>query len=217
MAIASWGTAPWSPEVCMNSVRFRSVLAACCAAALLTVACGQGTLNSPTGPSGTLGSTALMADDAANISTAASSDDLYEPLGRGNGKDKGKGNGKDKEKGEKGRGGDEDDDEDGEDDRRGPNRGPQNGRGMLSGFVTAVDADSLTIRGVDVRVTAATRIRHGHRTLTLDDVSVGDHAQARGTMNAAGTVLTASEVKVEGAGDDDGDDDDGDDDADDQT
>src|SRR5687768_6538355 len=211
MAIASWRTAPWSPEVCMNSVRFRSVLAACCAAALLTVACGQGTLNSPAGPSGAPGSTAMIADDAANAPAAASSDDLYEPLGRGNG------NGKDKEKGEKGRGGDEDDDEDPDDDRRGPNRGPQNGRGMLSGFVTALDADSLTIRGVDVRVTAATRIRHGHRTLTLADISVGDHAQARGTMNAAGTVLTASEVKVEGAGDDDGDDDDGDDDADDQT
>ena len=202
----------------MNSFRIRSLLTACCAAAFLTVACGQGTLNSPTGPSGALGSTALTVDDAADGAAVASSADLFEPLGRGNGKDKGTGGGDDDDKGknDKGRGGssddDDDDDEDGDDDRRGPNRGPENGRRMLSGFVTAVDADSLTLRGIDVLVTAATRIRHGNRTLKLADVAIGDHAQARGTMNAAGTVLTASEIKVEHVGNDDDDEDDDDED-----
>jgi hypothetical protein len=41
-----------------------------------------------------------------------------------------------------------------------------------------------------------TIIRHGNRPLTITDILVGDHAQARGTMNPEGE-LVATEVKVE--------------------
>jgi hypothetical protein len=48
-------------------------------------------------------------------------------------------------------------------------------------------------------------IRHGNRILTMADIEVGDHVQARGTL--VGTTLTASEIKVEDTGNDDDDDD----------
>jgi hypothetical protein len=52
-------------------------------------------------------------------------------------------------------------------------------------------------------------IRHGNRTLTMADIHVGDHVQARGEMD--GSTLVAVEIKVQDrGGDNDGDDDDDD-------
>lgn len=76
---------------------------------------------------------------------------------------------------------------------------PEKGtKGELSGFVEAVGADTLTMRGVIVKADAGTVIRHGNRVLTLADIAIGDHAQARGTMDL--DVLVASEIKVERTG-----------------
>jgi hypothetical protein len=81
--------------------------------------------------------------------------------------------------------------------------------------VTALGADSITLRGVVVKVTPTTLIRHGNRRLTLAEIAVGDHAQAKGTMSPDGTTFTATEIKVEDTdGNDDGNDDDDDDDED---
>jgi hypothetical protein len=83
-------------------------------------------------------------------------------------------------------------------------------RGMLSGFVTATNGTSLTVRGITVTPAADAVIRHGNTILTLASIVVGDHVQARGTMSEG--ALEASEIKVEhtGKGDDD---EDGDDDS----
>ncbi|OFW00463.1 MAG: hypothetical protein A3I61_05005 [Acidobacteria bacterium RIFCSPLOWO2_02_FULL_68_18] len=111
--------------------------------------------------------------------------------GNGGGKD-GSGRGKDKERvddtDDADAGGDGDDDHG---DRR-----------NLSGFVTAVGADSITIRGVIVKITPSTVIRHGHRRLSLAQIAVGDHAQAKGLISADGTMMTATEIKVEDTGND---------------
>ncbi len=78
-----------------------------------------------------------------------------------------------------------------------------------NGAIAAIDAAARTLRiGTrQVSVPATATIRHGSRTLAFADLKVGDHIQVKGTMN--GTVLVATEVKVEQGGDDHGDDDKG--------
>jgi hypothetical protein len=170
------------------SVRTRLLLIPFAAAAL-TVGCGEGNvLQSPTGPSSTLGSgTSLTADDADGVVATAASTDEFGTLAKG-----GNGNGKDKDKGNRGGGDSEDGDDQGED-----NGGPGNaGNGnKVVGFVSATTFDSLTVNGITVKAAPGAVIRHGNRTLTLGNIGVGDHIQARGTMT--GTTLMASEIKVE--------------------
>ena len=71
----------------------------------------------------------------------------------------------------------------------------QGSRRALSGFVTAVNATSLTVRGVVVTAAPGAVIRHGNQPLLLSSIVVGDHVQARGRMGA--DALSASEIKVE--------------------
>lgn len=202
----------------MRVVRLSSWLLAIGAAAIVTAACGSGsTALHPTSPTPTFGASALSMDEAADLAAVASAADTFDALGRG-GNGRGRGHGEDNEKGkgkdkEKNRDSPEaDNDDDGENDDEGEeddddNDGPgRQDRRMLSGFVTAVGADTMTIRGTVVRITDDTVIRHGHRRLSLDDVHVGDHAQARGTYD--GAVLVATEVKVEDTGRDNDDTDD---------
>ncbi|HKC58270.1 MAG TPA: DUF5666 domain-containing protein, partial [Vicinamibacterales bacterium] len=68
------------------------------------------------------------------------------------------------------------------------------------GFVSAKFADTLTVNGITVAGGPGVVIRHGNRTLTMADIQVGDHIQARGTMD--GTALVATEIKVEDTGND---------------
>jgi uncharacterized protein DUF5666 len=174
------------------SVRMRLLLIPFAAAAL-TVGCGEGqVLQSPTGPSGTAGSGRfLTADDAdGTVATAASTDEFGTLAKGGNGK--GNGNG----------GGGSDDGE--------SNSGPGNGHkpeapggggpgrsheDRVVGFVSATTFDSVTVNGIIVTAAPDAVIRHGNRTLTMGDIGVGDHIQARGTMT--GTSLVAIEIKVE--------------------
>jgi hypothetical protein len=172
----------------MHPVRLRSVLVVLCFAAMLTVGCGQG--NSaflPTAPTGALGSAALGADEASDMTAAASSVAGLVTLDRGR-------DGKGKAPEVPG---------------QAPGAPKRDNRGELSGFVTAISVDSLTVGASVVMVDLTTVIRHGNRILTMSDIRVGDHVQARGTVE--GTTLTATEIKVEGTGrgDDDDDDDDG--------
>ena len=86
--------------------------------------------------------------------------------------------------------------------------GNGNGNGVdVNGRIDSIDAGARTLRvnGTTVLVPASTVIRHGNRTFGFSDLRVGDHVQVKGTRN--GSMLTASEIKVEQGGND-GDDDD---------
>jgi hypothetical protein len=77
------------------------------------------------------------------------------------------------------------------------------GRGhddKVVGFVSAKLSDTLTVNGITVVPGPGVVIRHGNRTFPIADIEVGDHIQARGTMD--GTTLVATEIKVEDTGHD---------------
>ena len=169
-----------------ESIRPR-LLAIIFAAAALTVACGGGTgTQLPTAPSALAGSTAILSDEAADTTAAAASESTFETHGRGgNGNGNGNGNG---------RGNDKDKDKDREDDER----SGRSGEAKVVGFVAARSANTITVNGVTVAPALNAVIRHGNRTLTLADIEVGDHVQARGSME--GTTLVATEIKVQDTG-----------------
>ena len=189
----------------------RSWILAACAAGVLTVGCGgEGkTAYSPVGPTGLGSLTELASEDGSTAATLASTGDggVASALGKGHGRD----NDKEKERAGHGPSGDDSDDaEDSDDDEDGEDDGARRGRGhsdKVVGFVTATGAESLTVGGITVTATAATRIHHGNRVLTLADIHVGDHVQAYGVMT--GTTLAATEIKVEDTGNDNDDDDHG--------
>jgi hypothetical protein len=154
------------------------------AAAALTVGCGGSPLQSPTGPSGALSSdTSLTAD-----STAVSSTYKVDTLAKGGIPGKPPGDA----------------------DEGGPGKQPVDagspGHGhddKVVGFVSSKFSDTLTVNGITVVAGPGAVIRHGNRTLTIADIEVGDHIQARGAME--GTTLIATEIKVEDTGLDNGD------------
>jgi hypothetical protein len=173
-----------------------------CAAALVTIGCGEGQiLQSPTGPSGTLGSSAFQTVDDADIAATASSAGEVETLARG-GNGKGNGNGGGNDKGGKKPA----DSEDGE----GSNNGGGPGRShedRVVGFVSATGVDSIMVNGVLVTAGPGAVIRHGNRHLEMADIAVGDHIVARGAMEITptGTTFIATEIKVQEQGEDDDD------------
>ena len=180
----------------MHVVRRSFLVSTYFVTALTAVACGQGSATlSPTGPTASLGGTSLSADlSSRTSSTEVETSSMLAKGGNGQGKDK-QGEG-DSEQEQKAGGV--------------PGNPDKVSKGVLSGFVTATNGTSLTVRGITVTPAAGAVIRHGNRTLTLASIVVGDHVQARGTMSEG--VLEASEIKVEhtGKGDDDDDaDDDG--------
>jgi hypothetical protein len=168
----------------LESARLRLILVTVAAAAL-TVGCGGGSvLQSPTGPSGTVNSDTFSASSVAG--DAASSADVFDTLTKG-----GNPGGK--------KPGDADESEHG----KAPANAGDHGRGhddRVVGFVSAKFADTLTVNGITVAGGPGVVIRHGNRTLTMADIQVGDHIQARGTMD--GTTLVATEIKVEDTGND---------------
>jgi hypothetical protein len=204
------------------SIRLRLLLAPLALASF--IGCG-GSSPSLTGPSAVLGSAvALSADSAESAETLLAADaGEFTALGRGPGNGGGKGKDKDKDN-DKGKDGDTDRGGNGNgDDNRGPagdNRGPGGGgrgpeggdrgpqeddRGpgrsddvRVVGFVSGVTADTLTVDGVTVAAGPGVLIRRGNRVLTMADIEVGDHVQARGAME--GAVLVATEIKVEDTG-----------------
>lgn len=196
----------------MHAIGLRSWFLVGLAAAALTVGCGSGNaLYSPTAPTGAPGLTTLTADDGLAASASAAQESGFSTLGKGGGGTDGHGRDGDKDKekeaerAERGKGGHAPD----ADDAAGhPGRSHED---KVEGFVSATSADTLTVRGVTVKIVPTTVIRHGHRVLTAAAIAVGDHVQARGTMNADETVLTAMEIKVEDTGDDNDDDEDGED------
>ena len=173
----------------------RRLLATACVAVALTVACGGGPLQSPTGPSATPASPALLSGASGVDTATASSMGEVSTLGKGG---NGNGNGGDKDKDK-----DKDNRNDGPGDDGGRKPGDDGGPGRseearIVGFVSARSADTLTVNGVTVVAGPAAVIRHGNRALLLTDIEVGDHLQARGAME--GPVLVATEIKVQDTG-----------------
>jgi len=149
------------------------------AAMALTVGCGEGRiLQSPTGPSGTIGSTTLSEDGSGVAATASITGD-FDPLAKG-------GNGK-------------------KPDNPGNLDSPGGGPGRsheerVVGIVTANNDDTIVVNGVTIAAGVDAVIRHGNRTLTMADIAVGDHVQARGALEE--TTLVAVEIKVQDLGND---------------
>ena len=167
----------------MHFVRRHFLLATSFVAALTAIACGQGSATlSPTGPTASLGASADVTAETSSTAGVESSATLA--MG-----------GNDKEKEKKG-------DSDSEQEQTGSGNPEKVWRGQLSGFVTATTVTSLTVRGVTVTPAAGAVIRHGNTFLTLASIVVGDHVQARGTMDEG--TLEASEIKVEHTGKGDG-------------
>jgi hypothetical protein len=144
--------------------------------AALTVACGEGNATlAPTGPTAAL--TSSLSSDGTGSESASTLDR--------------------NDKGEKGKGG-------GGAEEKPGNGKPESGdsgkpektfRGSLSGFVTAANGTSITVRGITVTPAPGAVIRHGNRILDFTSIVVGDHVQAKGTMTEG--ALLASEIKVE--------------------
>src|SRR5687767_15721861 len=175
------------------------------AAAALTVGCGEGqVLQSPTGPSSTVGSgSVLTADDGSSVATTASTDEFGTLARGGNGKGNGNGNsgGGNGNGGNSGGGNQNDQGENG----GGPGRSHED---RVVGFVSATGLDSIMVNGILVTAGPGTVIRHGNRHLEMADIAVGDHIVARGAMEITPTRTTfiATEIKVQEQGEDDDDD-----------
>jgi hypothetical protein len=166
-------------RVTVESVRLH-VLLIIVAAAVLAVGCGEGNaLESSTGPSSTLSASTALTGDGDAVAMASSTGEA-DTLKKG-----GNGNGN----------GNRDD----------PGRSHE---AKVVGFVSDKSGDTLTVRGTTVTAGSGALIRHGNRILTMGDIHVGDHVQARGEMD--GSTLVAVEIKVQDT-DRDGDDDDDDD------
>ena len=73
----------------------------------------------------------------------------------------------------------------------------------FQGRISSIDstAKSFQIPGMTIKTTSSTVIRHGNRTFQFSDLKVGDHVEAKGTLD--GTTLTATEIKVENDNEDD--------------
>jgi hypothetical protein len=155
----------------------RSVLLVPVSLAALTVACGGGSASlSPTGPTASTVSNISLDDTGGSEIASTLARDEKSNNGRGGGSQGDKpGNGKP---------------EDGDDGK------PEKPfHGSLSGFVTAVNGTSITVRGITVTPAADAVIRHGNRILEFSSIVVGNHVQAKGTMTEG--ALLASEIKVE--------------------
>ncbi len=84
---------------------------------------------------------------------------------------------------------------------------PTTGKVEIEGTISAIAGTSLTVNGRTVAVPAGTVIRHGSKTVAYSALRIGDRVHITARMQ--GTVLEATEVKLQnpGGGDDDGDDD----------
>ncbi len=85
---------------------------------------------------------------------------------------------------------------------------PTTGKVEIEGLISAIAGTSITVNGQTVAVPVGTVIRHGSRTVAYSALRIGDRVHITARMQ--GTVLEATEVKLQnpGGGDDDGDDDD---------
>lgn len=186
-------------------------------ALLVSVACGDASKSlNPTAPSAVVASTAVAATSDANAESGPMA-------GKGNpGKPDNPGNGNDKDKDDKG---------------KSPSppaptpppatpppantsptaptvpANPITGRLQIEGLITAIAGTAITVDGRIVTVPTGAVIRHGSRALALSQLGIGDRVHIKARMQ--GTVLEATEVKLQNSGGNDDGDDEGDGDGDD--
>jgi hypothetical protein len=72
--------------------------------------------------------------------------------------------------------------------------------GEISARITSIDSGNSSFQAgnLTIKTTSSTVIRHGSKTVAFSDLKIGDHVQVRGTRS--GSTVTASEIKVEQAG-----------------
>jgi hypothetical protein len=72
--------------------------------------------------------------------------------------------------------------------------------GEISARITSIDSGNSSFQAgnLTIKTTSSTVIRHGSKTVAFSDLKIGDHVQVRGTRD--GSTVTASEIKVEQAG-----------------
>jgi hypothetical protein len=72
--------------------------------------------------------------------------------------------------------------------------------GEISARITSIDSGNSSFQAgnLTIKTTSSTVIRHGSKTVAFSDLKIGDHVQVRGTRG--GSIVTASEIKVEQAG-----------------
>lgn len=178
-------------------------------ALLVSVACGDASKSlNPTAPSAVVASTALAETSDVNATSGPTA-------GKGNpGKPDNPGNGNDKDKDDKGK-------------SPSPTPSPTTppptdtsptaptvpanpitGKLEIEGLITAIAGTAITVNGRTVTVPAGAVIRHGSRALALSQLGIGDRVHIKARMQ--GTVLEATEVKLQNAGGNDDGDDDGD-------
>jgi len=183
----------------LESVRLR-LLVVPFAAAALTVGCGEGTLQSPTGPSGVAGVTTFSTAGEGDLAASAASAGEFRLLGKG-GNGKGGGGGSDEDKAKNDEDATTQDGENGKGKKPADTGGPgRSHQARVVGFVTANAGDILTVEGTPIVVGIGAVIRHGNRVLSLADIEVGDHIQARGVLE--GLTLVAEEITVQDTGHD---------------
>ncbi len=156
-------------------------------ALLATAACGDSSRSlNPTAPSAVVA--ASINDEAgdATATSGATGNSKPKPVNPGNGNGNGNGNGP---------------------------TNPTTGKVEIEGLISAIAGTSITVNSRTVSVPVGTVIRHGSRTVAYSALRIGDRVHITARMQ--GTVLEATEVKLQnpgGGGDDDGDDGDDDDD-----
>ena len=85
---------------------------------------------------------------------------------------------------------------------------PVTGKVNLEGVISAKIGTSITVNGQSVVVPSTATIRHGSRSIAFSELKVGDRVHVKASMK--GTVLEATEVKLQNPGDDEDDDEDDD-------
>ncbi len=159
-------------------------------ALLATAACGDSSRSlNPTAPSAVVA--ASMNDEAGDAN--ATSGPTGKPVNPGNGNGNGNGNGPTPSTPTP---------------PAPPPTNPTTGKVEIEGLISAIAGTSITVNGQTVAVPVGTVIRHGSRTVAYSALRIGDRVHITARMQ--GTVLEATEVKLQnpGGGDDDGDDDD---------
>ena len=91
-----------------------------------------------------------------------------------------------------------------DDDRNGPNNDVE-----LEGLVTSTSANTITVSGRQVNVTASTQIVHGGTTIAFQSIHTGDRVHVKGTPASASTPngpINATKIEVQNPNDDNDDD-----------
>lgn len=181
----------------MNVVRSHLTILALLLTAAVITACGGNASLSPVGPSSTFAGASTSGTFAGSTLAAERHSGSDRDSHSGSGGDDRAGAGRDDHSGP----GRDDHSGPGRDDHSAPGRdehsGPGNNNREFQGRITSIDAGatSLQIPDLTIKTTPTTVIRHGDRVMPFADLKVGDHIEARGTLD--GTTLTATEIKVE--------------------